>query len=381
MKKERINVIGAGPASLVASINLAKNGYEVIVNEMKTDVGTRYNNNYQCIENWSTGRDVRDFPETIGITNNFRFEPCANGDFFNPSGEKYHFNISRPLLYIVERGLSEWSLDQSLKRQALESGVHFEWGNFITHVPQGKVIIGTGHKAVDAIQHNIVFKTNHKNYYAVFLDNEIAPQGYAILLVNNGKGTLTTCMFDKLDKASSYFDKAEELMKDLIKIDVINPKSSWENLNFFMKMPLIKDNRIYFVGETAGIQDAFLGLGLRDIMYSGYLAAKSIIEDLSYTKLYRKYLLPKMEASLVNRWMYSRLENTVYTFLLDRLRIKEDVNTSFRKQYRLSSFKKALLPVAKRSVKLQMVDKQCHHEDCSCIWCEHGEKHSMKEAC
>ncbi|MGK7370121.1 MAG: NAD(P)-binding protein, partial [Candidatus Halalkalibacterium sp. M3_1C_030] len=121
MNEEHIHVIGAGPAGLVAAINLAKNGYPVTVYEMKEDVGTRFNGDYQGIENWSTEEDARQFLEAVGVETNFSFESYADGDFFNPSGEKYNFNMSRPLFYLVERGTSEWSLDQGLKRQALKA--------------------------------------------------------------------------------------------------------------------------------------------------------------------------------------------------------------------------------------------------------------------
>jgi len=97
---EHVSVIGAGPAGLVAAINLAKNDYPVTVYEMKQDVGTRFNGDYQGIENWSTEEDARAFLEAIGIAPDFRFAPYAGGDFFNPSGEKYTFNMSRPLFYL-----------------------------------------------------------------------------------------------------------------------------------------------------------------------------------------------------------------------------------------------------------------------------------------
>ena len=53
MTKE-IEIIGAGPAGLVAAINLAKADYKVAVYEEKPDVGHRFHGDFQGLENWSS---------------------------------------------------------------------------------------------------------------------------------------------------------------------------------------------------------------------------------------------------------------------------------------------------------------------------------------
>ncbi len=60
---------------LVAAINLAKYGYAVTVYEMTKDVGTRFNGDFQGIENWSTKEDAYEFLDAIGIAPDFRFAP------------------------------------------------------------------------------------------------------------------------------------------------------------------------------------------------------------------------------------------------------------------------------------------------------------------
>lgn len=345
---------------------------------MHKDVGRRFNGDYQGIENWSTKEDTSQFLEAVGIETNFRFEPYAGGDFFNPSGEKYNFNMSRPLFYLVERGTSEWSLDQGLKRQALKAGVQFEWGKRMTHAPNGKVNIATGPKAADAVARGMVFKITHENYFAAFVDDEIAPQGYAYLLVNNGRATFGTCIFEKFSESFTYFDAAFERMQEHVEIDVIDSKGFGGYVNFFLNRPLMKDHRIYYVGENAGFQDALFGFGMRYAMYSGFLAAQSIIEHRSYPALCKEHIIPKMEVSLANRWLFTRLENLGYTIMLDRLAEKDDIIPALRTQYNPSLYKRTVLPVAKRAFKTRLEDKQCMHEGCSCVWCKHGE-HSYAE--
>jgi flavin-dependent dehydrogenase len=373
MNTEHISVIGAGPAGLTAAINLANNGWPVTVYELKQDVGTRFNGDYQGIENWSTEEDAHKFMESIGIAPDFRFAPYAEGDFFNPGGEKYNFRMSRPLFYLVERGTSEWSLDQGLKRQALEAGVQFEWGKRMSHAPDGKVIISTGPHAADAVARGMVFNTSHENYYAAFLDDEIAPQGYAYLLVNEGKATFATCLFEKFSEAFSFFDAALDRMQQHVDININDPESFGGYINFSLNQQLMKDHRIYYVGESAGFQDFLFGFGMRYAMHSGYLAAQSIMEGLSYPDLCEEHIIPKMETSLANRWLFTRLENLGYTIMLDRLKSQEDIMPMLQNQYNPSWYKRTILPMAKRAFKTRLEDKQCMHQNCSCVWCRHGE--------
>lgn len=379
MNSKTVQIIGAGPAGLVAAINLSKNGYKVTIHEMKEDVGTRFNGDFQGIDNWSTKEDAQQFLESIGVDINFRLDPYTNGIYIDSLAKKYKVRTSRPLFYLVERGINKWSLDQGLKRQAIANGVHIKWNSRITKVPDGKVIIGAGPKAADAIAKGIVFETNHKNYYAGFLDDDMAPQAYAYLLVNEGRATFATCMFKSFTNAQEFFERALKRLHETVDIDINNPKEFGGYVNFFFNKALTKDNRIYYIGENAGFQDALWGFGMRYAMQSGYLAARSIVEDISYENLCKTYIKPKMEASLINRWMFARLGNKGYTVILNELTKKEDIIPDLQKRYNMSGLKKwILLPIAKFWIRSRLKDKNCMHENCSCVWCKHG-KHNYSD--
>ena len=201
---------------------------------------------YQGIENWSSDEDALAFLATIGISVNFRCTPYKDGVFFNPDEEPNFLNTSRPFFYLVERGTNAWSLDQGLRQQATDAGVVFKWNQRITHAPAGKVIISTGPRAADAIAKGIVFSTSHKDYYAGFLGDKIAPKGYAYLLVNQGKATFATCLFEDFKSSSIIFEAALERMKKNIKIDIKEPKNFGGYVNFSLNETLVKKNRIYY---------------------------------------------------------------------------------------------------------------------------------------
>ena len=51
--KQIITIAGAGIAGMTAAINLAKAGFEVEVKEMRSEVGARFDGDFQFLENWT----------------------------------------------------------------------------------------------------------------------------------------------------------------------------------------------------------------------------------------------------------------------------------------------------------------------------------------
>ncbi|MFQ5798052.1 MAG: NAD(P)/FAD-dependent oxidoreductase [Candidatus Binatia bacterium] len=372
MSDRVVHIVGAGPAGLVAAINLARAGFEAIVYERNDDVGLRFNGDFQGLENWSTEEDVREFLGSIGVSINFRCEPYSSGEFYGPRLRKITIQTSRPLFYLLERGTNEWSLDQGLKRQALDEGVEFRWNDNVQKANLGTVIVGTGPKAADAIAKGVVFETSHPDACVGFMDDRIAPKAYAYLLVSGGKATFATCMFEDFQHERSYFVRALETMQRVVNIDIRQPREFGGYVNFFFRPSATKDGRILYVGENAGFQDALWGFGMRHAMFSGYLAAQSVVTGASYDYLCKRGLTPYLQASLANRWLFAHLGNYGYERFLSRIEKSDDVVAQLRKHYRPSWSKRMLFQVAKRWYHTRLVDKQCMHEHCDCIWCRHG---------
>lgn len=282
-----VTIVGAGPAGLTAGIVLRKFGLQVNLYEQNSDVGLRFNGDFQGLENWSDEEDTLDFLKRIGININFLCQPYSGSDgyFYGPKLKQIKVQTSRPLFYLIERGSNSNSLDQGLKLQAEEAGVNLLWGEKLESVKDGNVIVGSGPKAADAIAKGLLFNTSHKDVFVGYLDNKIAPKAYSYLLVNKGKATFATCMFEDFKNERLYYERALELMRKTVDIDIRDEKEFGGFVNFFNEPIISKDERILYVGENAGFQDALWGFGIKYAMYSGYLAAKSIINDNSYQEL------------------------------------------------------------------------------------------------
>ncbi len=374
-----IHIIGAGPASFVAAINLAKTGIETVIHEQKSEVGFRFNSDFQGIENWSTDMDALEFLTSIGISINFLCEPYSVGHYYGPNSKKHELTTSRPLFYLIKRGTDFDSLDQGLKKQAIDYGVKIEWNDKIEKISYPITIVGTGPRAADVIAKGIIFKTSNPDACFGFLDNRIAPKGYAYLLVNKGQATFATVLYEDFENTQSYFQRALDKMRSVVPIDVIEPKEFGGYGNFVLNNISRDNSNVLLVGEAAGFQDALWGFGLRYAMLSGYLAAKSILTGASYTQLCTEEIRPLMETSLANRWLFAHLGNFGYGRILNYLTGHKDIIGLLRKQHEPTRFKRVVFQLAKKWYHTRLIDKQCMHQNCDCIWCMHCKESSRSE--
>ena len=74
---------------------------------------------------------------------------------------------------------------------------------------------------------------------------------------------------------------------------------------------------------------------------------KSISEKLNYTYLAREKFSETIKASLVNRFLYERLDNNKYEFIINKLSNQTDLISFLRKRYNYNFKRKILYPIAK----------------------------------
>jgi flavin-dependent dehydrogenase len=344
---KKITIIGAGPAGLAAAINLAKAGYKVKVYEKNKDVGLKLNGDFQGLENWTSKEDILESLKKMNIKINFPYSARCLQEVYGPDLNKTTMISKKPFYYLVRRGNLKGTLDTGLKKQAEETGVEIIYNKKIEHIDE-RSIIGVGAQQVDGIGVGITFDTKMKDRSIVILDDNMAPKAYAYLLIWNGKGTLVTCMFKGYNKGNEYFKKALENFKKIVDLDMKNIKHFGGFINFFLQKSNFKNNKIY-VGECAGFQDYMWGFGMRYAMTSGYLAAKSVIENKDYNILWKKEFGGMLKTSLSNRFLFGKLGNSGYKKLIKIM--KDNPHKFLMKNYKPSFTKKLIFPIAKLSYK------------------------------
>ncbi len=378
-----ISVIGAGPAGLVAAINLARAGIDVTLHEAAPGVGHRFHGDFQGIENWTTVSDVKDFLRLINVEVNFRFEPYRGGIFVSPNLRRREIRTREPLFYLVERGREKRCLDFGLLRQAEAAGVKVKFNARVWNIDGGG-IIAVGPRAADLIAKGVVFETDLEDEAFAIVDDRLAPKGYAYLLVNQGRATLATVIGRDFRNEKIYLKRTLETFRKLVPMEMRNAKEFGGYGNFFLRPTAIEGKKLY-LGESAGFQEALFGFGMRYAMRSGFLAAQSIIRGTNYDELWKQEILALLRTSLSNRMIHEFLGNRGYDFIARRIARTADLRDVLRKAYDPSPLKNALYPLAvilaNALKRMKVEDKNCHHEDCSCVWCTHMKEQMTLEAC
>ncbi len=365
--KTPVKIAGAGPAGLAAAITLAHSGRQVIVYETQKEVGHRFGGDFQGLENWTTKENVLKIFEGLGLSTDFNAPPSDNCTVFDPKGKSYQIKSDEPLFYLIERGPGSGSLDSALLKQAQSLGIEVRFNSRLREM-SGEGILAAGPRAADAIAVGYHFETNMEDGYWAICDNKLAPQGYAYLLVSNGRGTVKTCMFSNFKQEKLYLKRTLEAFQRLVGLEMKNPQPHGGIGNFRIPRSAYSGPHP-LIGEQAGFQDTLWGFGIRLAISSGVLAAQSLLNNENYDTLWQRELKPQMETSIVNRALYSLVGKVAYGWFLGQLVSRPNLRESLRRQYRSSWPKRLLGPWARYRHASRRKDVTCNHIDCHCIWC------------
>lgn len=363
-------IAGAGPAGLSAALTLAGNGRLSVIHERHGDVGHRFHNDFQGLENWTTSQDVLDEFAELGIAPSFENTPYCEVVIFDPRGREFICRSSQPLFYLVRRGAVEGSLDMALKQQAVKKGVKIHFNSPCSKLTSGGIVAQGPHRP-DVIAVGYVFETSAADGAYIALSDDLAPQGYSYLLIHNGRATVASCMFNDFHNEQRYLKKTVEFFKLHVGLVMENSRKFGGTGNFSIPLSASK-NGILHAGECAGFQDAFAGFGLRYAVLSGYFAALAHLRNTpdEYDLAWKKRFLGLMKVSLVNRYLYAMFGNSGYTLFTKHVVRNRDMRDWIRRQYNPGFLKSLFYPLATRTF-TERLKGMCFDPDCYCTWCRY----------
>lgn len=370
-----VTITGAGPAGLAAAITAAKHGRHVTVHERHSDVGYRFHGDYQGLENWTSTEDILEQMSAIGIEPEFEVAPFKEIVCYDPLGHEYVCRSSLPMFYLVRRGNTPGTLDSGLKEQALAAGVEIIFNSSCRELLDGGIVAQGPHRA-DVIAVGYVFRTDMADAAFVALSDQLAPQGYAYLLVHKGLGTVASCMFTDFHNEKTYLERTVGFFQHKSGLVMQKEHRFGGSGNFSIPLSAHKNN-ILHIGESAGFQDAFAGFGLRYAILSGYIAAESLLDNMPerYESAWRKHFLGLMKSSVVNRYLYGMSGNTGYTRFIKGIANSRDALVWIRNRYEYENWKSLIYPFARWKFGKRL-SGMCVEPGCDCTWCRcHHEAH------
>jgi flavin-dependent dehydrogenase len=364
-----VAISGAGPAGLAAALTAVRAGLGVTVFERADDVGARFHDGFQGLENWTTEGDVLDELGTLGIEPTFEHAACRETVIFDPSGREHVYRSPQPIYYIVRRGSGPGTLDQSLKAQALNGGVEIRFNQACRHLPNGGIVAEGPHGA-DAIAVGYLFDTDAADGAYSAISDRLAAKGYAYLLVHGGRGTVASCLFDDFHREKTYLERTVDFFKDRVGVRMTNPRQ-FGGIGNFTVPRTARQGGLLFAGEAVGFQDALWGFGMRYALVSGHLAARAFVEGNpeSYDRRWKRRFGGLLRTGIVNRYLYARLGDNGYVGLTRVLDRTDDVREWLRQHYTATVLKRALFPLASWSVRTHRKTVVCVMDGCDCTWC------------
>ena len=103
---------------------------------------------------------------------------------------------------------------------------------------------------------------------------------------------------------------------------------------------------------------------VRYAITSGYLAAKSIIENKDYDKLWKKEFGKQLKVGVANRFLFERMSN-IEVKALEMFSNIFDNRAVWNKLYKPNLLNMIIYPLAKIIMKSR---RKCKR-GCSCMWC------------
>jgi flavin-dependent dehydrogenase len=343
-----VQIVGAGPAGLAAAIAVSRAGGRAIVYERQSEVGARFHGDFQGLENWTTRGDILDELASFGVEPTFEHAPCREGVFFDSRGREFTLRSQRPVFYLVRRGAEEGTLDRGLKQQALEAGVDLRLGR-ARRDPLEEGIVATGPRRCDAIDVGYVFETDMPDGIFGAFSDDLAPGGYAYLIIWRGRGTLASCFFADFQNEKRYRERAVEFFDRRVRLRMVNARPFGGAGNFAWPRSCCRGGAL-LVGEAAGFQDALWGFGLRFAMLSGCLAARALLRGWppEYDRLWKGRFRGLMRSARVNRLLCDLAGGRAYDMLLRRLSASRDAREWLRRFYAPSLWKSVVFTLGAR---------------------------------
>lgn len=339
-----ISIAGAGISGLTAAINLARGDYKVKVFEKSNSIGNitaicalrNYDLKIDAIEELkSYGINIKQYGEIKKV---IKYSP-------NECIEEYSNGV---IFYTINRGITRSSIENQLYKQALDYGVEFEFGKQCKE--ENVDIIATGPKRNDILAYGHIYKYSdiESDKLRIFYNNLYSPKGYTYIVFLNGKCLICTVSFDRKNFKYIPLNFNFLLRKNEVIKKIVGRKQPAEIVrgfgNYGLPKTAIKNGRFY-IGESAGFQDASKGFGIRYAIISGYLAAQSIIHHENYDRLWKREFFEELKRNMKRRIRINKINNRDYDFMLHNMGKRIDINNYVKYSRKRRKHLDILLPL------------------------------------
>lgn len=298
MANKTMHIVGAGPAGLVAAINLKRQGYDVIIHEAESQVGGPPSwhpsvhispIDFDLLEDF-IGIDVR--PAFKDVTPDMNY-------FVNNERRPFSEFIGDPdCMYICIRGPHEKSLDNFLYQIAIKEGVEVRfnerWGKKDFDEAPEKTIVATGfgQSAYEALDYKFTpfygfwtreeFPEEH-THISIYEGDYTNEYGYS----GSKDGVGYALIFARGDITPEGLEKFSQELREQEHYAI----KEWGRFTgATTRYSRLFDRQFIFAGTASGFIDPAQGYGILAAMIGGKIAAMAVEDPEGAQKIYDGYI-------------------------------------------------------------------------------------------
>ncbi len=311
---DKIEIVGAGLAGLVAGINLARQGFEVVIYEKEKSFGGRRSFRPDPAGSPFNLDKMKDF---IGVDISPACRRITEWTFYVWGGEGKVYRMPESFeAYMIERSHRKSSLDYLLTQEALDAGVRIEygrefsgWDDFVNLPPNS--IITTGLEAHVYRSLGLPFFDMYGVYARGRCDMvEPTTAGYFDLYTKEYGFTSSinnVCFAIMFGQAGTMTKSGVERFKQQAAETAPFELGSWQTMEWaalptatMFRPQLFWEDKI-LAGTLAGVMDPTLYFGMLGALVSGKVAAIAVTDRKKAERLFKQATKTYSRSWLIKR--------------------------------------------------------------------------------
>jgi len=294
----KVAILGAGPAGLSCALELKRKGVIPTIFEKKSYIGEDYALPAAVLRifNPQYNNVIKYFKKRYNLS----IYPKNKIEKITMKSPSKEITVKGNLGYVLMRGREKDSLENQIFA-SLNIPVQFDTYGTIKNLQRDFDYIVAATGSCDGAKEMGIFNRDfnvysrsatvlgnfNETHVKMWLNTEYAKNGFAFTMPFSKSHARLTLLINNIPHQEISFYWNEFLKTENIKFNMIEIRDLEHNLG--QTYPLNIDN-VYFVGDAAGLVDNFVGFGVTAAIESGFIAAKSILRNLNYTKLMEPYI-------------------------------------------------------------------------------------------
>lgn len=289
----KVAIIGAGISGLSCALELEKHGIKPVIYEKRGTIGDALC--HTCLNLKTLNRWISDPLKYLARNYGLSLYPLFRVNTVEIHSPTRSLTAKGNLGYIARRGPVENSLENQLAAK-ISSPVTFDSFIDINGIKNefDYIVIATGCNQIAKesgvwtdmftaqVRYGTVLGDFNTKKADVWFNKKYTKDGFCYLIPESPKAASLVLIVNGITHHELDFYWQQFLSGEHINYKIIETRDAVHNCGF--AKPVRLDN-MYYVGNTAGFTDDYIGIGAVNAIESGILAARSIAGNLDYNKL------------------------------------------------------------------------------------------------